>query len=86
MGRTRVLESSGIKECESLDSYLKKIEFLVKSDDIDKALECFDEVLELYPHNIDIYMEKADLYFDLGEKEKALECYDVAYKKIMQQE
>lgn len=70
------------QEILNVDDYIKKAKDLEKEGDVEGALKCFDECIKLDPEELEIYMEKADFYFDLGENEKALECYDIIYEKL----
>jgi tetratricopeptide (TPR) repeat protein len=53
----------------------------VKSNQLDKALERFDKVLEINPAHIDAYLFKAQVYIQKGEKQKAIDNFE-QYKKL----
>ncbi|MEP7168029.1 MAG: tetratricopeptide repeat protein [Bacteroidota bacterium] len=53
----------------------------VKSNQLDKALERFDKVLEINPKHIDAYILKAQVYVQMGEKQKAIDNFE-KYKKL----
>jgi outer membrane protein len=52
----------------------------VRSNQLDKALERFDKVLEINPEHIDAYILKARIYVQMGEKQKAIDNFE-QYKK-----
>ncbi|HKR05538.1 MAG TPA: tetratricopeptide repeat protein [Bacteroidia bacterium] len=52
----------------------------VRSNQLDKALERFDKVLEINPQHIDAYILKARVYVQMGEKQKAIDNFE-QYKK-----
>ena len=45
-----------------------------------EGFEEFDRGLVVDPNNSEIWKRKGDVYVKLGQKEKALECYDTALK------
>ena len=85
MAKTKLLENSredSSEEVLDVDGYVKKAIDFVQEGNFEEAMECFDEGIKAHPDSLEIYMEKADICFDLGENEKALECYDILYEKL----
>jgi tetratricopeptide (TPR) repeat protein len=50
----------------------------VKRNELDEAIEFFDQVLETNPENADAWNNKGVALFKMGRPDEALECYDQA--------
>ena len=54
--------------------------YLYDKQDYNNAIKCYKKAIELNPDQIDLYYTLGEVYFELGDKDKAIECL----KKIAQ--
>jgi tetratricopeptide (TPR) repeat protein len=68
-------ERLNLEEIGDMTLCLTKARLTGRIGDVDDALEQFDEIIKKCPIFSDAYLEKADFCFEIGESEKAMECY-----------
>jgi len=61
------------KKAKELSGYLKKIEKLVKSKDIDQTIDILDRILDLSPRSIPYVMKRADIAWNMADTRKYCE-------------
>lgn len=70
--------------CSEYDSELMlnlKANSYIYLDDLDKADECFDEILKEYPNNVEALIFKGRFYDNEGRYLLALKCFDKVIKE-----
>ena len=64
------------------DYYINKANRYCELGEFEKAIECYDKVLELNPDNYDMYIDKAITYSDMKKEEEAVKIYSEAIKRF----
>src|SRR3990172_13394051 len=54
------------------------INYLLDKTQYDRALKCVNYLLSYFPYSNEIWQRKAIIYDNLGDYEKAVECFDKA--------
>ena len=55
---------------------------LRKNGELQGALDSFDKALEVDENDVITVIDKGDTYKEMGNTEKAMECYDKALKQV----
>ncbi len=64
-------------EPETLEEFIQKGTVLSITEQYDKAIECFDQALEMDENNISALIAKANAYEIMGRDKEAMEIYDI---------